>query len=1315
MLAAVLWIAVGSGTDAFAVNSRTFPAGSYIIPVEPCWQPNNDPFGTSTILPVTCDPNRNDQGIFHAYGMVYDLLGLGIPVYWAIKPDKADRDDADFSVIKSGSGPAVTISHSAKADSGTLAQVDYHGGPFVIDANDLTPDVQARALNIINNVYTAAKVHRNNYDFTLNYDKVLSGTPPRVAVLGASSVNVLLQYLKASGLGNRMFAIYTEVSPDDIINGALNDYQLLWAPHWIMDDGDGTDDSGDEVRPQSKRDQLLAAIRAFLEKGGAGFFECASIGSLEGSWDFLTPARSQTRVIGKDSQTSGGFLTRKDYAFPRLDVNSHKITGLNQTQLTSIYNNDLVFENQAFYLTQCSGWKYIPSAGVLENFRPRHTAIPAKTTSPTNPAYPLSVNPYVYNTTVSRFIHDRDNFAYASPAPPGPPGTDYFIGGYINGGTKGYVAYLAGHQYVKCSNTGTPSPSERQIDIYFDRDICQGSPCPADNPPLTLVTIEAVYSGCTAGSTCPSITYDIANPTDVSSKDATLYLNAAGAVYDPVTFKISPVTIGNLAATTSTTVTRINATFTSQPLLPQPSAPPKVTKIIDVTDDTATFTACLPNSASPGSCTPRNGVANYVLGSLVTSCTVNWTLDTSTGTSNTCGIRYVLNTLLGLQFQVVPNEYAKAAPTVKDDVIYKGTFEFPGWKGHLYALDARRGTKLWDAGDRNVMPSAGFVNPGAPSKANTVRYVFTNMPGTTTLLDFDGNNRATLKPLLDPDNRKSDNGILALINEVRGRLIESETVPQGTRDVSKRLGGIERSTPAVLSRSRVIRDGTGVIAERDRIAFVGGNDGMLHAFYAGSWNSVTQSYSTGTGKEIWAYIPSTLLSSLQNQIFTDCNPGDSISACDPLTDPNRCVCPTFPAAVSVDSSPAIGDFFVDHDNDPATPNVWRTILVATASVLVPPPNSPQAVNQGIVFALDITDPYAPRLLWERTYHTAVDPTSSGIERHYYPEAADYNGGFFPLSYVIAEGTSFDINMGNSRGAAIGRVQVGTKLRTYVFVTSRWINQVNAGTVSSPHNVWGMSVYALDFRTGDPVWATKILSTGDAEGINETPAIPVLMDVDDTGTQDYVVFGDMQGRLWILRTSDGKALTDDAPAYVVKDSSSGLPVGAKEPIGASASVLRNYIVFGTGGRDSLSDESNTHFRVYALQLTPVGVKSLWTDPVSGRDTAMVLNADEKVWSAPLMDSQGNVYIATGQGYSGVGRPDLVRTGSTGRFILADRTTGAFKAAPVTLPGAVVGGIDIENKHAYVLTFDGKAVQIGGEDFIPSRAEGNPIKILWWKKL
>lgn len=1249
--------------DALAA-SRTFPAGSYIIPLEPCWQPNNDP--RVSPVPAGCDTDRNDQGIFQAYGMVHDLLSNGVPTYWIISHDKTDRDGIDFSLVKSGPHSAVRILHSKTlTSSGGSGQVDYRGGPFVIDVNDLTPEIRATAENIINNMYASAKVHVAGYDFSAPVDKVLSGVPPKVAILGEGATQVLLDYLKASGLGNRIFAIFRSVTTQDIINGILNNFQLLWAPHWIIET---------EVKTSSDRDKVLSAIRAFLEKGNAGFFECASIESLEGSIEFggKTPKTS-----GLDSLNSGGFLTDRAYKAPRIDADGG-----------SMNPADMIFENPVFYLGQCAGWNFIPQGGHIHNLRPRKDNTAGYAQSPEFP--------YRYNSTVTRFVHDRDDFPYKSPAPAGPPGYDYFIGGRINGmPTQGYVAYLTGHRYLQCDNTEQPLPPDRRFDFYFDRDISA-----VTNP---LVSIEALHEGCTQGVNCPKISLDISDPVEDISGDGKIYIQSEGSAYDPATKKLSSISIGNLT-TANKSVSGFVVAFPPDLLPPGPDKQAFLIRVVDVTEPALPAILCTPNTASVSSCAP---LSSLILGSLVTSCSIDWTK------SNTCGIRYVLNTLVGLQFQVVPNEYNKASPIVKDNVLYKGTFEYPGYKGHLYALNVTDNSVLWDAGRSGVMPASGTNNPpDPPSKTNSSRYIFTNVPGTATLVNFDDSRAGILKPHLDPSGKRSLNWARALISSVRGKKDASETDPLPALDVKKRLGGIEHSTPALFMRSPVIRDSTGNIVNRDKVVFAGADDGMLHAFYAGSWDSAG-GYTHGSGKEIWAYIPSTLLPSLQNQTFTDCNPGDYVQGCDPDKDPNKCVCPTFSVAVSVDSSPALGDFFVDDDNDPATPNVWKTILVGTAVVLSPGQGR-QSVNQGIVFALDVTDPYSPGLLWERTYIYMADPEAQRIERNYYPKGADPNGGHFPSAYVSSEKTLFDFNMGNARGAAVGRVQVGTKLNTYVFLTSGWVSQVNIGTADNPHNAWGLSAYALDFRTGEVVWATKILYTGDAGGVNETPAIPALMDIDDTGTQDYVVFGDMQGRLWILRTSDGRSLTGDSPAYVVKDPGEKA-MGAREPIGASVSVYRNYIVFGTGARDSLTNENITPYHVYALRITPSGVTSLWKDGASGKDSFITLNAGEKVWSPPVMDPAGNIYIVTGQGYSDLGRPDLVRNGSTGRFILASRDSGTIQGSPVTLSGAVAGGIDIENRHAYVITYDGSVVQIGGNDFTSSAVQGNPVKILWWKKL
>ncbi|HRD87875.1 MAG TPA: PilC/PilY family type IV pilus protein [Accumulibacter sp.] len=116
---------------------------------------------------------------------------------------------------------------------------------------------------------------------------------------------------------------------------------------------------------------------------------------------------------------------------------------------------------------------------------------------------------------------------------------------------------------------------------------------------------------------------------------------------------------------------------------------------------------------------------------------------------------------------------------------------------------------------------------------------------------------------------------------------------------------------------------------RTAMVYVGANDGMLHAFYA------------STGEEAWAYVPGAVLSRLFK--LADKNYGAQ----------NMHV-------FSVDGTPVVGDICVSDCATPASgslPTVWKTILVG-------------GLNNGGrgYYALDITNPAAPKALWEFTHN-----------------------------------------------------------------------------------------------------------------------------------------------------------------------------------------------------------------------------------------------------------------------------------------------------------------------------------------------------------
>ncbi len=119
---------------------------------------------------------------------------------------------------------------------------------------------------------------------------------------------------------------------------------------------------------------------------------------------------------------------------------------------------------------------------------------------------------------------------------------------------------------------------------------------------------------------------------------------------------------------------------------------------------------------------------------------------------------------------------------------------------------------------------------------------------------------------------------------------------------------------------------------RTPMVYVAANDGMLHAFYAG-----TNTSDPLGGEERWAFIPTMVLPNLYK-----------------LADNNYGTLHTY----SVDGTPTIADIF-DPAATPTAPNYgWKTILVGGLN----------AGGKGY-YALDVTDPANPKGLWEFKHNT----------------------------------------------------------------------------------------------------------------------------------------------------------------------------------------------------------------------------------------------------------------------------------------------------------------------------------------------------------
>ena len=286
---------------------------------------------------------------------------------------------------------------------------------------------------------------------------------------------------------------------------------------------------------------------------------------------------------------------------------------------------------------------------------------------------------------------------------------------------------------------------------------------------------------------------------------------------------------------------------------------------------------------------------------------------------------------------------------------------------------------LWEAGKK-------LWQRDLSTNARTIK---TSLDGST-LIDFSVGNAATLSPYLLPDT--GDN-VTTIIRYVQGidntedLNLRPRTVTYGTDNNVWKLGDVVNSTPRIvasvpLNKYDAVYNDTTYKAFIDNtayknrgIVFTGGNDGMLHAFRLGklelSWEGkaavqkarITNPYfGTTLGDEAWAFIPKNALPYLKY-----------------LKDPDYCHLYYADLAPYVFDA-SIGSGSTDQSQQSRSQASWRTVLIGgmrtggacdnnasctAENNCVKTPNG-VATGYSSYFALDVTDPTDPSLMWEFT-------------------------------------------------------------------------------------------------------------------------------------------------------------------------------------------------------------------------------------------------------------------------------------------------------------------------------------------------------------
>lgn len=467
------------------------------------------------------------------------------------------------------------------------------------------------------------------------------------------------------------------------------------------------------------------------------------------------------------------------------------------------------------------------------------------------------------------------------------------------------------------------------------------------------------------------------------------------------------------------------------------------------------------------------------------------------------------------------------------------------------------------------------------------------------------------------------------------------------------LGDITESDPVHVGKPQFDYLDSGYAAykatSRPGTVYVGANDGMLHAFNAAN------------GKERWAYIPSILLPKLHK-----------------LADKNYAT----KHVNYVNGDPAVGDICTSSSCTSANVNDWKTILVSGLS----------AGGRGY-FAMDVTDPDNPELLWE-----------------------------------------FDVADDEDLGLTYGKpVITKDPSGTWVVLVTSGYNNVSPGD--------GIGyLFVLNAKTG--VVMDKIptaVSSGSASGLGPVSGLALNNQKDNTTKVAYA--GDLEGNLWRFDLVAGSS------SLLAKLMQGTNP----QPI-TVAPILTSYgtdtlVIVGTGKLLETADINNTNTQtLYAIRdnnsLTSFNnprdnttdfIKQVFTTDISAKTRTVTNNGGgtlvaKKGWVVDLIPGErqtvmaqlidGELTVPTSVSTGSVCEPEGFGLTTTldydsGASVDNDPTTSVsmFHSAPVTGMSTLLK-IDSDGKYNSESTsFTGNDNKTGGPNPLEDSGAFGGKRLIW----
>ncbi|OQW68578.1 MAG: hypothetical protein BVN34_07735 [Proteobacteria bacterium ST_bin12] len=407
------------------------------------------------------------------------------------------------------------------------------------------------------------------------------------------------------------------------------------------------------------------------------------------------------------------------------------------------------------------------------------------------------------------------------------------------------------------------------------------------------------------------------------------------------------------------------------------------------------------------------------------------------------------------------------------------------------------------------------------------------LANTTTLINFLRGNNGYEDRASNTDG-VVDSRLYRFRESVLGDLIDSTPVFVGAPKANFADPGYgPDSTIGAFKTTQANRAGT---------IYIGSNDGMLHAIDATN------------GNERWAYVPTMVMNNLWK--LADKNYGNGVSH----------------------------SYYVDGDiviNDICTANctiannaVWRTILVAGLN----------GGGEGY-FALDITVPNSPQLLWE-----------------------------------------FDASDDDDIGYSYGNPVITKKADgTWVVVFTTGYNNV-AGT-----NRGEGALYVVNAVTGTIIskYDTDVGSATTPSGLSKINAF--IVDAEVNNQAAFIYGGDLLGNVWRFNINLPKSTTNPFKVAVLRDSS-----GVVQPITARPELVeisgKRVLYVGTGkylGTSDLTD--NQQQTIYAITDEATATTALDNPRASSLMVKQTLVNNADAATRTVQQPANQVNFASGRGW------------------------------------------------------------------------------------